>query len=151
MSDQDQAQFEAEAAEYAAMGIDPAAEIAEMITSSSIAQTRAVVDKFDAQLIRQARELAALHDAEGRRAWLLANGRPEASGADRDTVNAMAIGAMRHALNVLASGYERELARNAPVTGRDVLLASMGTGNVADNDEESLQFADESEWMGEDA
>lgn len=52
-----------------------------------------------------------------------------------------------HELRRLCAMLSGDYVPGGPVTGRDVLLASMGTGNVNDDDEESLQFADESEWM----
>lgn len=68
---------------------------------------------FDADLIRQARELAAITHVDEKRAWLVANGRPDAERADWGSVNAMVAGAMQAVLSSLAAGYERELSRNA--------------------------------------
>lgn len=72
-----------------------------------------------------------------------------------DFVIAAALGALGFRTDIIIRRLEQaqariaelEAERDARVTGRDVLLGSMGTGNVHDDDEESLQFADESEWM----
>lgn len=81
---------------------------------------------------------------------------PEPSEADGDAyLDAMDAGTLPNwgadplPLTETQAEYEAAIvARSkAPVTGRDVLLPVTGTGNVNDDDEESLQFADESEWM----
>lgn len=72
------------------------------------------LSQFDAGLIRQARELAELKNLDAKRAWLVANDRPEAASFasyDDATVNAMIMGTMQAVLTSLAAGYERELAR----------------------------------------
>lgn len=78
--------------------------------------------------------------------------------SDTESLYAFAFGHMRERARVTLERLraaesrvaELEAERDRPrVTGRDVLLGSMGTGNVNDDDEESLDFADESEWMDE--
>jgi hypothetical protein len=119
-----QAQHDAEVAAYAVMDtethpgpalsplrdMDAAYRIADLMDGA--AKTTSVAE-WDARIIREARELAALDTHQKRTAWLTANNRPEAAGAGYTTVNAMIMGTMQATLQSLAAGYEREINRNA--------------------------------------
>ena len=116
---QTKAQFEAEAAEIDAIQAaqyadEDKASVTVTVTPAATASavTRAVT-QFDARLIREARELAELNGTDAKRAWLIANDRPEAATMSDSMVSGMIAGNMQYALTSLANGYERELQRNA--------------------------------------
>jgi hypothetical protein len=126
MTDQTQAQFDREVAEYAAMGIDPAAEIAEMISSPARSLHRSVTltpaglaaaaRQDDRDLITRARAIADARTTDQLRT-AICDAYPfhaQAMKATRDQdVYAYANGVMSEVLRELAHLAEREINRNA--------------------------------------
>lgn len=86
--------------------------------TTAAAEISAVVDTYDARLIREARELAALRSFDDKVNWLAANGHPGAYAYEDSTVHAIIAGNMQHVLSSLAAGYERELAAVKALTSR---------------------------------
>lgn len=92
---------------------DSRVEIISVTPAATASAAARAVTEFDARLIRTARELAALSGTDDKRAWLIANDRPEAATMGDSMVSGMITGNMQYALISLANGYERELQRNA--------------------------------------
>lgn len=115
MSDQTQAQFDREVAEYAAMGLDPAAEIAAMTTPASVTAPPAA-SQYDRRLIANARAIAAAKAAADIRTAITAAypaHAPAMAELDDSMTWAYANGVMAQLMTELAAVAERELNRNA--------------------------------------
>jgi hypothetical protein len=110
------AQFNAEAADYAAMGIDPAAEIAAMMTPDADADDEPAPADYRQEVITKARAIAAAKTATDVRAAIITAYPGHAPGLavlDEDMTWVYASGVMAEVIRELAHLAEDEISRNA--------------------------------------